>query len=62
MSVVSNSSPLINLARIGRLDFLPWLYSELVIPIRPLLDVLRDLAGFRVSETLYNRVLDDEGE
>jgi predicted nucleic acid-binding protein len=161
MSVVSNSSPLINLARIGRLDLLSRLYGELIIPeavwhevvvqgagqtgaheietatwirvqpvtnrelvralrheldtgeaeaialalevdtefllmdehlgretasymgirciglvgvlveakkkgligqIRPLLDTLRDLAGFWVSETLYRRVLDDEGE
>ena len=161
MSVVSNSSPLINLARIGRLDLLAQLYGELVVPqavwhevvvqgagqagaqeiktaawirvqpaanrelvralqqeldagearaialaldidaefllmdehlgrdtasymgiqcvglvgvlieakkkgvidqIRPLLDALRDLAGFWVNEVLYSRVLDDEGE
>lgn len=161
MSVVSNSSPLINLARIGRLDLLAQLYGELVVPqavwhevvvqgtgqagaqeietatwvrvqpitnrelvralrqeldageaeaialalaidaefllmdehlgretasymgircvglvgvlieakkkgvidqIRPLLDMLRNLAGFWVGEGLYKRVLDDEGE
>ena len=32
MTVVSNASPLINLARIGNLDLLRHLYSELVIP------------------------------
>jgi len=32
MKVVSNTSPLINLARIGRLDLLYRLYGELVIP------------------------------
>ena len=30
--------------------------------IRPLLDTLRDLAGFWVGEGLCKRVLDDEGE
>ena len=32
MSIVSNSSPLINLSRIGQLDLLYKLYKELVIP------------------------------
>ena len=32
MSIVSNASPLINLARIGKLDLLRQLYGELVIP------------------------------
>jgi predicted nucleic acid-binding protein len=32
MSVVSDSSPLINLARIGRLDLFPQLYDKLVVP------------------------------
>lgn len=32
MSVVSNASPLINLARIGQLDLLAKLYGELVVP------------------------------
>jgi hypothetical protein len=32
MSVVSNASPLINLARIGKLDLLRQLYGELFIP------------------------------
>lgn len=161
MSIVSNASPLINLARIGQLNLLPRLYGELAIPdavwrevvlegtgqpgaeeievaswirvqpatnrelvqalqqeldageaeaialalqvkaefllmdehlgretaihmgvrcvgligvlveakhkrlvnhIRPLLDTLRDVAGFWISEALYQRVLQDEGE
>ncbi len=34
-----------------------------VLPkVRPLLDALRNEAGFRVSEGLYARVLDDTGE
>jgi len=32
VSVVSNASPLINLARIDQLDLLPRLYGELLIP------------------------------
>jgi len=32
MSIVSNASPLINLARIGKLDLLRQLYGELAIP------------------------------
>jgi predicted nucleic acid-binding protein len=32
MSVVSNASPLISLARIGKLDLLRQLYGELLIP------------------------------
>ena len=30
--------------------------------IQPHLDALRDLAGFHISEALYRRVLQDEGE
>ncbi len=32
MKVVSNASPLINLARIGRLDLLPRIFGRLFIP------------------------------
>jgi predicted nucleic acid-binding protein len=32
MSIVSNASPLINLARIGKLGLLPRLYGELTVP------------------------------
>jgi predicted nucleic acid-binding protein len=34
----------------------------LIGEIRTLLDALRDVAGFRISESLYQRVLRDEGE
>ena len=32
MKIVSNASPLINLARIGQLDLLQQLYGQLTIP------------------------------
>ena len=79
MSVVSNASPLINLARIGQLGrdtaqhmgvrsvgpigvLVEAKHKGLVGGIQPLLDALRDVAGFWVSEALYRRVLEDEGE
>ena len=31
-------------------------------PYKPPLDALRDIAGFRISDVLYRRVLQDEGE
>ena len=34
----------------------------LVDEIRSLLDALRDIAGFWVSEALYRRVIQNEGE
>jgi uncharacterized protein len=37
-------------------------HKGFVQAIQPHLDALRNLAGFRVSETLYRRVLQDEGE
>jgi uncharacterized protein len=37
-------------------------HKGLVQAIQSLLDALRNLAGFRVSEALYRRVLQDEGE
>lgn len=37
-------------------------HKGLVQAIKPLMDALRDLAGFHVSETLYQRVLLDTGE
>ena len=50
MSVVSNASALINVARIGKLDLLRELYGQIVIPQA----VWKD--------ALYLRVLQDEGE
>ena len=37
-------------------------HQGLIQAIQPHLDALRDLAGFRVSEALYQRILQDEGE
>jgi predicted nucleic acid-binding protein len=37
-------------------------HKGLIDRIEPLLKALRDLAGFRVSDELYMRVLQDEGE
>ncbi len=34
----------------------------LLSAVKPHLDLLRDMAGFRVSDALYMRVLQDEGE
>ena len=59
MTIVSNASPLINLARIEQLRLLPTLYGKICIPD---LDALRNQAGFRVRDTLYARVLRDAGE
>ena len=45
MKVVSNASPLINLARIGRLDLLQQLYGELLIPEAVWQEVVVDGSG-----------------
>ena len=45
MSIVSNSSPLINLSRIGRLELLHHLYSELTIPRAVWREVVVEGAG-----------------
>ncbi len=37
-------------------------HRRLIPAIKPPLDALRDIAGFRVSDALYQRVLRDEGE
>ena len=37
-------------------------HKRFVQAIQPHVDALRNLAGFRVSEALYRRVLQDEGE
>ena len=45
MSIVSNSSPLINLSRIGRSDLLHHLYSELTIQEAAWREVVVEGAG-----------------
>jgi len=37
-------------------------HKGLINSVKPLLDKLREVAGFRVSQALYLRVLQDEGE
>jgi len=45
MSIVSNASPLINLARIGKLDLLHQLYDELIVPAAVWQEVVVEGAG-----------------
>ena len=45
MTVVSNASPLINLARIGQLDLLPKVYGEVRIPEAVRREVVEEGAG-----------------
>jgi hypothetical protein len=42
MTVVSNASPLINLARVGKLDLLRDLYGEIIIPDAVWHEVVKD--------------------
>jgi len=37
-------------------------HRGLIAAVKPTLDVLRDVAGFHVSDALYARVLHDQGE
>jgi predicted nucleic acid-binding protein len=96
MRVVSNSSALINLVRIGKLTLLRELFGVLIVmdeslgretgqhlglryigligalvmakrrglisAVKPHLDMLRDIAGFRVDAALYAHILKDQGE
>lgn len=54
MIVVSNSSPLINLARIGILDLLTQLYGELTIPEAVWLEVVIHGAGLPGADEVKN--------
>jgi predicted nucleic acid-binding protein len=64
MIVVSNTSPLTNLAAIGQFDLLHRLYGSIhLIPkVRPLLLALRNTAGFWLADSVFYRVLDLAGE
>lgn len=54
MTIVSNTSPITNLAAIAQLDLLYQLYIPVV---RPYLDALVDDAGFWMTNNLYQRIL-----
>lgn len=64
--VVSNTSPVLNLAAIGRLDLLGALFLAKrqghVDAIRPLLNALRHRAGFWISNALYARITREADE
>ena len=62
--IVSNSTPLINFASIGRLDIMETLFAELTIPpaVKPLLDAMRQEGRFWVNPRLYTRILTEQGE
>lgn len=52
MKVVSNSSPLINLSRIGKVDLLHQLYDQLLIPEAVWQEVVIDGSGQPGAETI----------
>ena len=56
MSVVSNASPLINLARIGQLELLRALYDEIHIPDAVWQEVVVDGAGLPGAESVAKAV------
>jgi len=56
MSIVSNASPLINLARIGKLDLLRQLYHELTIPNAVWHEVVVEGAGQPGADQVKNAV------
>jgi len=62
--VVSDSSTLIHLARIGRLALLPTFFERITIPpaVWREVDKLRDQGGFWLDDGLYTRALNAAGE
>lgn len=56
MIVVSNSSPLISLAKIGALDLLQKLYGELVISVEVHAEVVMDGAGLAGAADVSKRL------
>ena len=61
MIVVSNTSPLTNLAAIGHFELLRKHFGE-IAEIRSSLDALRRQAGFFLRESLYRQTLREAGE
>jgi predicted nucleic acid-binding protein len=55
MSIVSNPSPLINLARIGKLDLFHKLYGELIVPEAVWQEVVVEGAGYPGADEVWKR-------
>ena len=67
MEIVSNSGPLISLARIDRLDLLPELFGNVVVPTAVFHELTRDLdrpgaSALRGAEWLQVRQVTDPSE
>ena len=63
MPVVSNTSPILNLAIINQLDLLRQQFGVLVIPLAVLGECkLETQAGFRLAPSLIGQVLEAAGE
>ena len=69
MIIVSDTSPIINLAIIGELHLIKAIFKKVIIPhavyheiIKPLMDALIRDARFFVSSHLYKRILVLAGE
>jgi len=60
MIVVSNTSPITNLALIGQLSLLQQLYGSIVIPQAVSQEIVK--VGFWISQELYSRVVRAVGE
>ena len=61
MIVVSNTSPLTNMAANSQFDLLHKLFGELYLPLG-VVNALRYQAGFYVSEAVYQNALQRAGE
>lgn len=58
MLIVSNTSPISNVAVIGQLSLLQQIYPKIIIPPTVYAELLR----LTVSQTLYDLTLQDAGE
>ena len=63
MQIVSNTSPILNLAIINRLDLLQKQFSKVIIPeavfaeLKAELILLKEKAGFYISDNLFKSIL-----
>jgi hypothetical protein len=55
MSIVSNASPLINSARIGKFNLLHKLYGELIAPEAVWQEVIVEGAGYPGADEVWKR-------